>query len=506
MRTSWRAVLATFLLFQISPPAGLRFEVANLLQPSSGRLLVILAQSDRPDPRNTIGDAGTNASIILGRDVENLGANIRAVLDNRAAAFPIQKLDELPAGDYYVQALLASNRDLKSPNAPGNLYSNARRFHLDPRAGSTVQLELTKSIPAEEFPPENDFIKYVKIQSDLLSRFHGRPIYLRAGIILPKDYTVDENRRFPLRIHIGGYGARYTAVERLMGAGSDFRRMWLSSDTPRFIYVQLDGDGPYGDPYQVNSDNNGPYGDALTKELIPYIEKRFRAVAEPRARLLDGESTGGWVSLALKIFYPDFFNAVWSSCPDGADFRGFQIVNIYSDRNAYVDDNGSERPSKRDLDGRVEFTIRRECQMENVLGDADNWTLSGQQWGAWNATYGPRGTDGRPVALWHSKTGVINKSAIEHWKRYDLHLVLQQNWRMLGPRVRGKFHISVGEADNYYLNNAVHMLDEFLKTADPPADARIAYGRGRGHCWNSLSEAEMMKEMALAVEEVGKAK
>src|SRR5438046_5074959 len=130
--------------------------------------------------------------------------------------------------------------------------------------------------------------------------------------------------------------------------------MLFSSDTPRFIYLQLDGDGPYGDPYQVNSENNGPYGDALTKELIPYIEKRFRAVVEPRARLLDGESTGGWVSIALKIFYPDFFNAVWSSCPDGVDFCGFQIVNISSHRTAYVDPKGAERASTLDLAGRVD--------------------------------------------------------------------------------------------------------------------------------------------------------
>ena len=256
----------------------------------------------------------------------------------------------------------------------------------------------------------------------------------------------------------------------------------------------------------MNSDNNGPYGDALTKELIPYIEERFRAIGEPRARVLDGESTGGWGSLALKIFYPDFFNAVWSSCPDGVDFRGFQLINIYSYRNAYFDENGSERPSKREIDGRVDFTIRSECQMENALGEGDSWTLSGQQWGAWNATYGPRGSDGRPVPLWHAKTGVINESAISHWKRYDLRLVLEQNWKILGSRLRGKLHISVGEADSYYLNNAVHMLDEFLKKADPPADARIAYGRGRGHCWNSLSEAEMMKEMAGAVQETGKGK
>jgi len=365
--------------------------------------------------------------------------------------------------------------------------------------GGVVKLSLTKTIPAEQLPTNDQYLRYIKIQSTLLTGFHKRPMYLRAGVILPKDYGV-ENRRWPLRIHVGGYGARYTSVQRLMAAGSEFRRMWLGDDTPRFIYVQLDGDGPYGDPYQVNSDNNGPYGEAVTRELIPYIEKNFHGVGEPYARVLDGGSTGGWVSLALKIFYPDFFNAVWSSCPDGVDFRGFQIIDIYKDRNAYFDDRGAERPSKRNVDGRVEFSIRHECQMENVLGTGDSWTMSGQQWGAWNATYGPRGSDGRPVPLWDRETGVINNAVLDHWRKYDLRLILQQNWKTLGPKLRGKIHISVGEADDYYLNNAVHLLDDFLKETNPPAEARITYGPGRGHCWSSLSEAEMMKEMAIAVE------
>jgi len=277
--------------------------------------------------------------------------------------------------------------------------------------------------------------------------------------------------------------------------------MWLDDSTPRFIYLQLDGDGPYGDAYQVNSDNNGPYGDAITRELIPHVEKNFRAIAEPYARVLDGESTGGWVSLALKVFYPDFFNAVWSSCPDGVDFRGLQIIDIYNDGNAYVDEKGTERPSKRDLSGRVEFTVRQEAQMENVIGLGDSWTMSGQQWGAWNATYGPRGDDRRPVPLWDPKTGAINKSVIDHWKKYDLRMVVEQKWKTLGPKLRGRIHISVGEADDYYLNNAVHMLDDFFKKAQPPADARIVYGPGRGHCWSSWTPAQMMREMALAVQQ-----
>jgi len=493
-------VAAGFMPARAQAPT-LRFELSTNARPASGRLFVIIGKTDRPEPRNTIGETGMNATPILARDVKNFGLGITAAVDRTAAIFPIESLDVLPAGDYYVQALFDSNIDLKSVNAPGNLYSDIQRVHLDPRRGSTVKLELTKVIPPEQPPPDDPYVKYVKIQSNLLTRFHGRPIYLRAGLILPKDYDLDENRHYPLRIHIAGYGTRYTSVQRLMAPSSEFRRMWLADDTPRMVYLQLDGDGPYGDPYQVNSDNNGPYGDAITQELIPHIEKKVRVIPQPYARVLDGESTGGWVSLALKVFYPDFFNAVWSSCPDGVDFRGFQLIDIYKDKNAYVDELGVARPSKRDINGNVEFTIRHECQMENVMGQGDSWTMSGQQWGAWNAAYGPRGRDGRPVPLWDPKSGEINKSIVEHWKKYDLRLVLEQNWKTLGPKVRAKIHISVGDADSYFLNNAVHMLDDFLKRADPPAEARITYGARQGHCWSILTEGQMMEEMFVAIEQ-----
>ena len=102
------------------------------------------------------------------------------------------------------------------------------------------------------------------------------------------------------------------------------------------------------------------------------------------------------------------------------------------------------------------------------MGPGDSWTMSGQQWGAWNATYGPRGADGQPVPLWDPKTGLINKSVVDHWKKYDLRLILEQNWKTLAPKLRGKIHISVGDVDSYYLNNAVHLLDEFLARADSP--------------------------------------
>lgn len=489
---------------RIHQPAQLRFEVTVapglISNPVSGRLLVVMGRARQPEPRLTIGQTGLDASPVLARDVRDLRDGAAEGVDHRAVSFPIENLSRLPAGDYYVQAVFDSNLDLKSVNAPGNLYSEAQRLHLDPARSQKVKLQLSQRVPAEELPSETDYVKFVKRKSELLSKFHKRPIYLRAGVILPRDYSSETARRYPLRVHIGGYGDRFTHAKRMMANATLFQRTWLAEDTPRMILLFLDGDGPFGDCYQVNSDNNGPYGDAITQELIPYVEQRFRCVGQPYARFVEGGSTGGWVSLALQVFYPDFFNGAWSAFPDGVDFRQLQLINIYSDANAYANEHGFERPSARDLNGDVRFTVRHECQMENVIGLGDSWAMSGEQWGAWNAVYGPRGADGRPIPLWEPATGKINRSVVDHWKKYDLRMVLEENWKTLGPKLRGKLTIWVGEADEYFLNNAVHLLDEFLSKASPPYEGRIIYGPGKGHGWMAISERQMMDEMAAAME------
>jgi S-formylglutathione hydrolase FrmB len=489
------ATAATSLQF------GVTIQPDLVSSPQTGRLFVILARADKPEPRTTLTRAGLDAPYTLARDVISLAPGATALLDRTAFTFPITNLSDLPAADYFVQALLDSNRDLRSPNSPGNLYSGVRKLHLDPAHPDAIKLNLNHQIPPEQLPPDTAQIKFIKIQSRLLSDFHHRPIYLRAGVILPRNYARDAARQFPLWVRIGGLNARYTSVNNLMGAKSDFRKAWQAKDAPQFILLQLDGAGPFGDPYQVNSANSGPYGDAITQELIPYVEQMFRAIGTPHSRVLSGLSTGGWASLALQVFYPDFFNGTWTFCPDGVDFRAFELVNIYEDANAYTNQFGFERPSDRTVTGDVRLTMRREVGVENLLGSGNNWILSGEQWGDWNATYGPRGSDGRPVPLWDPQTGVINHDIAQQWKQYDLRLVMEQNWKTLGPKLRGKLHISVGDADNYFLNNAVHLLDDFLSHADPPYQGRIVYGPGKGHGWMDITIADLMQEMSAATSE-----
>jgi hypothetical protein len=477
------APVGTRLRFELSVRPGL------LDKAEDGRLLVILGAPKGPEPRRGVGDTSRNAAPIFARDVDRFGPDSPALIDERAIGFPLTNLGDVAVGDYSVQAVFDRARDLRSLNSPGNLYSEPIKVHVDPSRGEAVRIELTKEVPAESLSRDTDSTRFLKVPSKLLSEFHGRSMFLRAGVILPRDFANEPNRPYPLRVHIGGYGSRYYVLPRVPA----------EPDAPRFVTLVLDGAGPLGDPYQVNSANLGPYGDALIKELIPHVEKTFRCIGEPHARVLDGGSTGGWVAAALQIFYPDVFNGAWASCPDSLDFRSFQLVNIYEDTNAYVNKAGFERPAARNRLGDVQCTMRHECQLENALGKGDSWTMSGGQWGAWNATYGPKGPDGRPVPIWDPKTGEINKSVVEHWKQYDLRLVVEKDWSTLAPKLRGKLHIWVGEADDYFLNNAVHRFDDALSKLNPPHGGTIAYGPGQTHCWQGISEREMMNQMAAAV-------
>lgn len=482
---------------------ALRFEITVakdlLARPQDGRLLAVLGRSGKPEPRLRIGTS-ENASTILGVDIKGLSPGVAGVLDQKAMIFPVEHLARLPAGDYFVQAVFDVSRDLKLVNAPGNLTSEPLKVKIDPMAGGTVKLELTRQIPPEELPADTEYVKFIKLKSELLSTFHGRPMYVRAAVILPRDFDRDTDKRYALRVYIGGFATRSTSAQYFLRPGSGFRKAWLAEDSPRMILLHLDGAGPFGDPYQVNSANNGPYGDAVTRELIPYVEAKYRAIGQPYARVLDGASTGGWVALALQIFYPDFFNGAWSHAPDPVDFRAFELVNIYDEKNAYLNRHGFERPSARDMNGDVRITMRHEVQLERVLGHGDRWDLGGRDWGSWNAVFGPRGGDGLPKPLWDGKTGTIDPSVLEHWRKYDLRLTLERDWKTLGPKLRGKLRIWVGDADDYFLNNAVHLLDDFLAKAQPAYEGKISYGPRGGHGWRVLNEKQLMDEMAAAVE------
>ena len=508
-------VLVSASAFAASPPArGVRvrisFPAAAHAGPVTGRVYVAIARENEPaSARRGAGAAGpiqmasSTGAPLFGLNVENLKPGAIAEIDGRAFGHPVASLNDVPEGEYLVQAFVNVYTKFDRADghtvwlhmdqwegqnwrrSPGNMFSTPKKVTIDPAApkGMIIDLVCDQVIPPIAALPDTDYVKHIKFQSAILSKWWGQPIDLGATVLLPKDYDKHPDVRYPVNYSQGHFSTRPPGG---FGGGGAFDKMWLADDMPRFLYVTFQHPSPYyDDSYAVNSENNGPYGDAITQELIAAVEAQFRTIREPWARKLSGGSTGGWEALALQIFHPDFFGGAWASCPDSIDFRYHQIVNIYDDDNAYFRDTGwtrVERPNTRRPDGNITSMMKDENWFELAQGDHSR---SGGQWDIWEATYGPVGPDGYPKRIWDKKTGKIDKDVAAYWKEhFDLRAILEKNWTTLGPKLTGKLHIYVGDEDTYYLNDAVGLMEKFLEsTKTPYYDGSVTYQRGAPHCW-----------------------
>jgi hypothetical protein len=447
-----------------------------------GRLHLIFSSSTEQEPRLYSAWPTKNIEPLFSQDLSGLSKGQSITFDTSTKGFPFDSLADLPAGKWYVQAIYDSDFLDSRINSPLNLYSDVVEYVNDGASDMSLALALNQRLPEETLPDGDKFLKFVKMPSPMLSAFWGADMYLRAGVILPNSYYDNPLKDFPVIFNIGGYHARY---DRAQGLYEDeaFKEYWLTPDTPQMVIVFLDGEAPLGDSYQIDSANNGPYGQATWQEFLPYLTQQFNLVDNASSRFVTGCSTGGWVSLALQTYYPDLFNGAWSFSADGVDFKYFQLVDIYEDENAFVNENGMQRPSYRAKDGETIFSIKREIMMENQMGRHDSFAYSGGQWGGWNAVFGPKLQDGSPSTIWDPLTGKIDPSIATQWTQYDLRLYTEINWQTLGPKLQGKLNIWMGDRDNFYLNNAMHLYQEMLNVQqEPVSDAKFTWVRGAGHC------------------------
>lgn len=513
------ALLAPAQTITVTLPA------AQAAKPLDGRLLVLFSTEEKGEPRFQITD-GPNTQVVFGQDVENWKPGTAVKLDAAAVGYPVESLKQLKPGQYRAQAVLdiyetfhrGDGKVLKLPmdrgegrqwnRAPGNLYSQPVKVTVAP--GSKIALSLDQAMAPVEPPKDTRYIRHIRIQSALLTKFWGRPMYLGAHVLLPEGFGEHPEARYPLAIFHGHFPADFSGFrteppdpdmkpdynERFHMAGYnrivqqesyDFYKKWTGPGFPRFLIVEIQHANPfYDDSYAVNSANVGPYGDAIMKELVPEIERRFRGIGQGWARFTYGGSTGGWEALAAQIFYPEEFNGAFGACPDPVDFRAYTQVNLYEDKNAYWMEGPHmkvPRPEKRDYLGKIYITMDQANRMELALGTKSR---SGQQFDIWEAVYSPVGADGYPARIFDKVTGEIDRKVAEYWREhYDLRYILERDWAALGPKLRGKLHVYCGDMDTYYLNNAVYLLEDFLKkAANPPAEATVAYGDRAEHCWN----------------------
>lgn len=494
-----------------------------------GRLLLLISDNNEAEPRFQIRD-DYQSKMVFGQDVENWKSGLSKKFPNSTSfGYPVQDLTKLKKGWYYVQALLnvyetynlSTGHTVKLPpdrgegqqwnRKPGNLYSKPVRVYLEPHKLKTIAISLDQIIPEIQEPADTKYVKHIKMRSEKLSKFWGRDVYLSAHVLLPENFDKDVQTKYPLMIYHGHFPSdfggwrteepdpmlddkEYSERFKIYGYNKfqqqeayDFYKSWTSDTFPRFIVIEIQHPTPYyDDSYAVNSASQGPYGDAITYELVPYIESLYRGIGEGWARFVYGGSTGGWEALAVQMFYPDEYNGCFAACPDPIDFRAYTVIDLYKDDNAYVQQGSFstvDRPAKRDYLGHVSASLRNVNYYELALGTKSR---SGQQWDIWEATFSPQAKDGYPTPIWDKVTGKIDKTVAEYWKEnFDLGHILKRDWKTIGPKLEGKIHIYCGDMDNYYLNNAVYLVEDFLKTTENPFyGGEVKYGDRAEHCWN----------------------
>jgi len=524
-------------------PSSLRFEISfpkeQSATPLDGHVLLLISDNNDKEPRFQLSYNTVESQEALGVDVDQLSPGATAVVDDSTLGYPAVSLKDIREGDYWVQAViniyetfhLSNGHTLKLPpdkgegqhwqTKPGNLYSKPQKIHLDPKSSQTIRISLTEKIPPiqdevkdvdsllgwdasndQHAIADNRWVKHIRLQSDVLTKFYGRPTYIGAVVLVPDGFDEHPDAHYPLIVEqdhfargLPGLLAFRTTVpsDNLKGAelflakvGYKLYQDWTSGRVPRVIVMSIQHATPYfDDSYAVNSANVGPYGDAITQELIPYVEKQFRGIAQGWARAVYGGSTGGWESLASQVFYPDFYNGAWVFCPDVVDFRAYVTTNIYEDKNAYWTETPyvrEPRPAMRKADGALLSTMEEMNRYELVFGTHDR---SGEQFDIWEAVFSPVGEDGYPKRIFDKRTGQIDHEVAKYWKEhYDLSAIMQRDWKTIGPKLAGKLHLYVGESDTFYLDRAVHLLKDFLdNTTDPYYQGTFDFGMRKPHCY-----------------------
>jgi enterochelin esterase-like enzyme len=499
-------------LFEVTFPSSIRDTAVD------GRVIVVVSKQLKGEPRFQVS-WGVRTQQVFGIDVDGWQPGQAVTVDDSADGHPLTGPAELEAGTYRVQAVLhlyetfhrSDGHVVKLPmdngegqhwnRSPGNLCSEPKEVKIG--ADSKISIQLSKLIPPIEPPKDTKYIRHIKIQSKLLTEFWGRPMHLGAIVLVPEGFDAETDQRYPVMFRQGhfpsamrgfreeppGDSLKGNALRRARSAHR-FYQEWTSGRLPKMLLVLTQHATPYyDDSYGVNTANMGPYGDALTQELYPHIEKEFRGIGEPWARVLYGGSTGGWMSLAQQIFYPDYFGGTWSFCPDPVDFHAFQLIDVYKDKNAFFDIgpfSKNDKPMGRRTNGSILFTVRDFSRQERALGTHGR---SGGQADAFHATFGPVGEDGYPSLLWDPDTGEIDSFVAKYWQEnFDLNAILKRDWKTLGPKLVGKIHVTMGTKDTFYLDTATVMMEKFLETTKEPGKGpyyggSFEYGPDQPHCY-----------------------
>lgn len=460
-----------------------RIEVRVEEPTGPGRLLLFAERIPNPDaaaPPSVSADFFFKKdNFVAAREVEGLQPGAVIGLDGDDVAYPTS-MNALPPGDYWVQAVLDRDHDYAYRLRPGggDIVTPVAKVRL-PLTGATPLLALSTTVAeyplwetargpmfsAEDRAIVEARIKPFEFVSPALSAFQGRPVAMRGLVVTPEGYDAGTDT-YPVVYLTHGFTA---GMASLSDSAVGVLTATHAGRLPPMIWVMLDQSSPFGTHEFADSVNNGPWATALTRELIPDLEGRYRVDATPASRFLMGHSSGGWAMLWLQLNYPDQFGGAWISSPDFTDFTDFEGIDI-------------TRP-----DARIISVMGR---MDAVLGEY------GGQSSSFEAVFSPRGDDGRPMPLYDRATGEIDGAVARHWREnWDVSQLVRSRWPAQARDLDGKLHVWVGANDEFGLDRSTRHLEAAVTAVNGRADFTYAPGKGHFDLYGDGSERQALRRV-----------
>jgi hypothetical protein len=274
---------------------------------------------------------------------------------------------------------------------------------------------------------------------------HERP----AWVYLPPGYD-DGAERYPAVYVIQGY----TGHVAMWANRTPFRQpfpetadaVFATGEAPPCVVVYVDAWTAYGGSQYVDSAGTGRYHAYLCDEVVPWVDERYRTIADRESRAIMGKSSGGFGAMITPMLRPDLFGAFATHAGDS--LYEYCYLPEFAHAVRYLREyDGDIWRWWDDFRSRPAFTKEEDEALLTALGCS--------------AAFSP-GEDGRPVLPFDPKTGVLRPDEWARWLAWD-------PVRMAVPyadalRSQRAIWIDAGTKDDYFLDlGAAAFRDELAR-------------------------------------------
>ncbi len=210
------------------------------------------------------------------------------------------------------------------------------------------------------------------------------------------------------------------------------------------IIVMPDCFTRFGGSQYVNSSATGNYEDYLTKELVPFVDEKFRTINDRSSRAVMGKSSGGYGAMVMALRHADIFGL---ACTTSGDCY-FELCYKADFAKAFRGING-------DPAGLIERIFDEETQ--NGKHDFAGLNVIGM-----SSCYSPNADSewGYDIPF-DLKTCEIREDVFARWLEHDPVLLVEKHAEAL--KLLKLFYIDAGTRDEFALDLGARVLVEKLK-------------------------------------------